>query len=134
MNRSLKQLQRHEGFSSHLYSDSEGVLTIGYGTNIDQGITEEEASWLLNHRLQKLIDELPIPPEMTLNDARRAVLHNMVYNLGVQGLLGFTKMWFAAYEQDWETAAKEMLDSKWARQVGQRAIELAEQMRTGEWQ
>ena len=37
-------------------------------------------------------------------------------------------------EGDYETASKEMLDSRWSKQVGQRSIELAEQMRTGQWQ
>jgi lysozyme len=67
-------------------------------------------------------------------DARRGVLVNMAYNLGVTGLLSFKKMLSAYKKGAFVEAAQHMLDSKWAKQVGDRAKRLAEQMRSGEWQ
>ena len=132
------QLKRHEGFRSKPYKDSVGVTTIGYGTNLDNGITEEEASMLMEFRLRALADELfaTYAYEMMfhINMERSTVLINMLYNLGVPRLLGFKKMWAALSVGNFEKAADEMLDSKWAKQVGDRAIELSTQMRTGEWQ
>jgi len=68
-----------------------------------------------------------------LNDARRDVVVNMVFNLGLSGFSGFVKMIEAMREGDYFRAAEEMLDSKWARQVGFRASELAEIMRSGSY-
>ena len=58
----------------------------------------------------------------------------MAFNLGVAGLLKFKKMIAALEKRDYDTAAIEMLDSQWAKQVGQRSQELSRQMRTGKWQ
>jgi len=55
----------------------------------------------------------------------------MAYNLGIAGLNKFRKMWAAIDVADYATAAEEMLDSKWAKQVGVRAIRLSRRMRTG---
>ena len=68
-----------------------------------------------------------------LNPARRAVLVNMAFNLGRARLRSFRHMLRAVRRREYSRAAHEMLDSKWARQVGNRATELAEQMRTGRW-
>ena len=70
----------------------------------------------------------------TLDDARQNVLVNMAFNLGVAGLMSFKNMLEYVFHYEYDDAAKEMLNSKWARQVGYRAQELAEQMRTGEYQ
>ena len=49
----------------------------------------------------------------------------MYVNLGPSGLLGFKKMHKALANKDYITASAEMLDSRWATQVGNRAIELS---------
>jgi lysozyme len=66
-----------------------------------------------------------------LDDVRRNAFLNMAFNLGTNGLLKFQKALSHAREARWDECASEMLDSKWARQVGNRAKELAEQVRTG---
>lgn len=60
------------------------------------------------------------------NEARRGVLVEMAYQLGLAGLLGFKKFLAAAREGNWEEAGKEMLDSLWARQTPARAKRLME--------
>lgn len=131
----ISQLKRHEGFSKYPYKDTVQKLTIGYGRNLDDvGISEEESEFMLTHdveisknEVQKILSALKIP-EPHLH--RKHVLYNMMFNLGYNRFLNFVKMLKAIKEQDYEQAAKEMLDSRWARQVGKRATELAEQMRT----
>ncbi len=138
MSRLIEQLKRHEGFSSKPYRCTAGRLTIGYGRNLDaNGITEEEADRMLSSDLadviQALCVRLPIYNDPTVSHVRLSVLDNMAFNLGVSGLLQFKKMIAAFEKRDYDTAAKEMLNSKWAKQVKGRAVELSEQMRTGKW-
>jgi lysozyme len=67
-----------------------------------------------------------------LDEVRRDVLIDMCFNLGITRLLGFRRMLAACKNEDWTWAANEMLASKWAKQVGKRAYELADMMLTGE--
>jgi lysozyme len=115
------------------YRDSEGIWTIGWGRNLDTGISDDEAEYLLMNNILEKSEELGanLPWTEDLDDARRHVLLNMAFNLGIRGLLGFTNTLRAVREGRWEDAARGMLDSKWATQVGHRATELAEQMRSG---
>lgn len=131
-----EQLIRDEGVRLKPYRDSVGLLTIGYGRCLDRkGISLLEAEQMLDHDLRDATADvlLHLPAAMTLDEPRRAVLVNMAFNLGIAGLLGFTKMLAAVATQDWDTAATEMLASKWAGQVGLRAERLAQQMASGEW-
>lgn len=66
-----------------------------------------------------------------LNYVRQAVLINMAFNLGKAKLLGFKRTLEAIALRDFDNAALYMLQSKWAAQVGQRAIRLAKQMKSG---
>ena len=129
----LADLKRDEGFRARPYRDSEGLLTIGYGTLIEAGISAAEAETLLASRLSDILAELdrrwPLAREVPAPVARG--LCNMAYNLGVPRLLGFERMWAALAAGDYERAADEALDSKWARQVGARAARVAALIREG---
>lgn len=133
----IDQLKRDEGYNPKLYRDSEGKLTIGYGTLIEDGLDPEECEWLLTHRYEiraKNPVAQYIPWSKTLDDARLGVLENMAYNLGIFGLLSFKNTLSMIQSGNYAEAAKAMLDSKWAVQVGARAHRLAVQMETGVWQ
>lgn len=130
------QLQRHEGVRRFPYRDTVGKLTIGCGRNLDDvGISAGESDYLLTNdidvRVLALAKRYPswFP---ALDPVRQAVLVNMAF-MGLSRLAGFRKMLSAIGAKDYETAAAEMLSSKWATQVGARAAELAIQMRTGAW-
>lgn len=133
----IAQLKRDEGFRSSAYKDSLGFLTIGYGKLIDSrkggGITQEEGEYLLNNEVKRVIDQLDekIPWWKELDDTRQHVLINMCFNLGIHGLLGFRNTLARIKAGLYEEAAKNMLLSKWAEQVSNRAHRLAEMMRTG---
>jgi lysozyme len=134
--RLLAQLEADEGYRQHPYGDGAGNLTVGFGRNLtDVGISEAEARILLANDLDAAVDAVAArwPWTGTLPEARQAVLLNMAVNLGAPRLAGFTRMWAALRDGDPDRAAREMLDSLWARQVGARAVRLADQMRRGAW-
>ena len=129
-----EQLERHEGLRLKPYKDTVGKLTIGIGRNLDdKGISREEAFAMLDNDIAEVVRQLEQVDEyQALDDTRQTVLANMCFNLGFYGLMGFRKMWLALARNDYHEAAKQMLDSRWARQVGYRADELAQIMRTGQ--
>jgi len=127
-------LIRHEGLRLKPYRDSVGKLTIGVGRNLeDVGLTELEAHWLLMNDITRVADELleAIPWIAGLNDVRQEVLVNMAFNLGIKGLLEFKRTLSAIERAKYRAASRFMLESKWASQVGPRARELAQAMKTG---
>ena len=130
-----KYIQNNEGYERYAYMDSVGVSTIGIGFNLEEGFTEEECQAVLRIRLGTLVDELrtKIPAYVTLGSVRKIVLQDMVYNLGIVRLLRFKKMIAALDRGDFKLAAKEMLDSRYAKQVKGRARRNAFMMETGEW-
>ena len=134
-----RQLRRDEGVRSQMYYDSEGCATIGVGRLIDarrgDGLRESEIDYLLANDIEEVVAALRdrLAWFDSLNEARQGVLANMAFNLGVDGLLAFRKTLALVERGDYDAASVEMLDSKWARQVGQRAQRLSEQMRTGRW-
>lgn len=127
-------VRRDEGFRSKPYKDTRGVLTIGYGRNLDHvGISRMEAEELLDNDIVGAIGALTskLPWFTALDPVRQRVLVNMTVQLGIGGVLGFRKMLDACRTRDYELAAIEMLDSKWATQTPHRAERLARWMRTG---
>jgi len=131
LERIKKQLMDHEGYGPKVYEDTVGILTIGYGRNLeDKGITEAEAEYLLVNDIREVENELRerLPFFENLSSIRQEILISMGYNLGINGLLKFKKMLAALENYDYELAADEMLDSKWATQVKGRARDLAQLM------
>jgi len=132
----IKQLKRHEGVELKPYKCTSDKLTIGVGRNLeDVGISEAEAEYLLMNdlsRFMKMANEFDW--YAGLNDARKAVIISMLFNLGRGGFNKFLKFKQALAEGDHLTASREMLDSRWAKQVKGRAVELSKQMETGKWQ
>lgn len=128
------QLKLDEGVKRFPYRDTVGKLSIGVGRNLDDvGLAEDEINFLLNNDIYRaeITARTLCAGFDRLSDARKAVLINMAFNLGQTRLAGFRRFLEAVKELDWEQAAKEMLDSRWSQQVGQRAVRLANQMRTG---
>lgn len=130
------QLIRDEGVRLRPYPDTEGKLTIGIGRCLStKGISAKEAQMLFENDLGDVAADVEhtLPWSGALDDARRAVLLNMAFNLGMTGLLGFQKMLHAAQGGEYALAAREMRNSTWAAQVGDRAERLALQMEDGQW-
>ncbi len=128
-------IRRYEGFSRLPYKCPTGHLTIGYGHNLEHGISTTAAEFILQEdlaRAERAVKEA-FPWWWKLDGARQFVLVDMAFNMGLAGLKGFKKMLAAMEEGDYQTAAKEMLASKWAGQVKRRAVELSKMMQKGEW-
>lgn len=131
------QLVRDEGLRLKPYRDTVGKLTIGVGRNLsDVGISRDEALLLLANDISRAESELAehLPWTSKLDDARLGVLIAMAFNLGIGGLLAFKDALGHIKTAEYDLAAKALLQSKWAVQVGGRAERLAEQLRTGQWQ
>jgi lysozyme len=133
------QISRDEGRVSHAYQDSLGYWTIGVGHLIDDrkggSLPEFIIDVLLSHDIEKVQKELvaALPWFLNLDPPRQAVLTNMAFNLGTAGLLKFNLTLAAVRDGHFSVAATQMLQSKWASQVGPRAHRLASQMETGAW-
>ena len=125
-------LIRHEGLRLTVYPDSVGKLTIGVGRNLeDNGISEVEAKDLLQNDINRCISELNVSLHWSrsLPAEAQIVLINMCFNLGIHKLTRFKRFLSALQQSNWLEAAQEMLDSKWATQVGPRAIELSNRIK-----
>ena len=153
----IKQLVQSEGLRLQVYQDTLGIDTIGVGRNLEDrgitkeeldtmdfpnieavyehGITEADAAYLLENDVQIVEEELlkAHPCVADLDAVRQLVLVDMAFNLGVPRLNKFKKMWAAIYENKFDVAAKEMLDSRWANQVKSRSTKLAHAMHHGEF-
>lgn len=127
-------IKKHEGLRLYPYKCTAGKLTIGYGTNLDVGITEEIALYLMNKEIEHIESHIAtvVPCYNSLDKTRQAVIISMAYNLGLSGLSKFKNTIHYICEGNYEQAALNMLDSLWSSQVHGRAVELAELMRKGE--
>jgi len=152
----LDQLVLHEGLELLPYKDSLGIDTIGIGRNLEHrglseeelvhlgkdisdicewGITKEQAYYLAENDIKIVEEEVckAHPCVVELDEIRQRVIIDMAFNIGVPRLNKFVKMWKAIDEQDFAEAKVQMLDSRWANQVGNRAVRLSNAMDTGEW-
>jgi lysozyme len=119
------------------YRDQVGKLTIGVGRNLDdEGITTTKPITCSRTTCKQSCTPCVVADVavISLDPIRRAVLVNMAFNMGINGLLGFKHTLELVRTGNYADAADAMLNSKWAEQVGPRAKRLSEQMRTGEWQ
>jgi len=152
----VKMIAIHEGIVLNVYQDHLGIDTVGIGRNLedrgitdgelsyinktmddiyDSGHTEEEAYYLCMNDIaiveKELLENKPIVNQ--LNDVRQMVLVDMAFNMGVPRLMKFVNMWLAIEKVNYPLACEEMIDSKWASQVGNRAMKLSLAMKNGEW-
>ena len=132
----INVIEFEEGYRSKPYVCSEGYVTVGFGTKLydKTGVSASDfpitvtrsiaAEWLHS---EIAIKDLRLSKSMVsgvynkLDDNRQAIIMSMAYQMGTSGLLNFRKMWLALASENYAEAAKEMLDSKWARQTPERA-------------
>jgi lysozyme len=128
------QLKVDENIKSKPYRDTVGKWTIGVGRNLDDvGLRPKEIDFLLDNDIEEAESTARtlFPTFDSLSDARKAVLVNMSFNLGLHRLAGFVRFREAVANGQFEAASRHMLDSGWASQVGNRAVRLAKQMKDG---
>lgn len=125
-----------EGLRLKPYRCTAGKLTIGYGRNLDDiGISQAEADMMFERdfamaesEVKRLCKVNQIDWE-NLIEQRFYVLTDMMFNLGYNRLSKFNKFLYALKTGSYTAAADEMLDSNWAKQVGNRATQLSALMR-----
>ena len=128
------ELTRDEGLRLKPYKDSVGKTTIGIGRNLDDvGISEDEAQYMLGTDIARTVVDLDrvLPWWSSLDEVRQRVLLNMAFNMGTIGLMTFSNTLRAVRDGRYGDAADGMLASLWAKQVGPRALRLAQMMRDG---
>jgi lysozyme len=127
-------LEFEEGLRLKPYKCSEGFTTIGIGHNLDaNGISQAVADLMYKEdereaigHAKRLVDDFN-----GLSDNRKIVLVSMVFQMGYNGVTRFKNTIQAINDKQYEIAAKEMLDSKWARQTSARAKRLSKMMENG---
>ena len=139
MEKLIKMLKRHEGTETHAYECSEGKITVGVGRNIDQqggmGLSDDEIDYLLQNDIERVIKELATEYEWfnSLDDVRKDAIVDISFNLGQTRLRLFKRALAAMEAGDYTEASTEFLDSRWAKQVGGRALELTDMISSGEY-
>ena len=119
-------IKLHEGCVLTPYEDTVGVLTIGYGHNLAEGIDQETADFILGRDLEKHSKELDKhkPHWRELPENVQVVVLSMQFNMGWNRFSKFKKFWKAIEDNDVLTAGKEMQNSKWWGQVKTRGPHL----------
>ena len=139
MSELTEMLRKHEGVRDKVYLCSAGYETIGVGRNISEdglGLSDDEIDYLLSNDIKRVREELTEEYYWFagLAEARPDAMIDISFNLGQTRLRGFVKSLEAMAREDFDTAADEFMDSKWSEQVGDRAVEVTEIIRTGEYQ
>ena len=143
------QLFRDEELRLYVYDDATGMAikpgsvvkgnpTIGIGRSLNiDGLSKDEAAYLLANDIRRVTQELELefPWAMGLDEARQGVLLNMIFEMGARGLADFHQFLGSLIKGSYDAAATFMLASQWAEtESPARALRLAEQIRTGQWQ
>ena len=136
----IKMLKRHEGVKPHAYRCSENFVTVAGGRNIDEtgglGLSVDEIEFLLANDIRRCRAELVENFDWFegLDSIRQDALIDFNFNVGLTTFMKFKKFIAAIKKGNWDAAATELLSSKYAKQVGARADELAAMIKSGEYQ
>ena len=119
----VKNLTTEEGYREHVYQDTEGHATIGYGFNLDAGMPKELAAMVARYQAESNLREFAAqwPPYHRQPFAVRVALADMAFQLGPDGLLEFHDMLAAIERGDWRAARTAARDSDWHRETPERA-------------
>ena len=125
----IENIKESEGFVEHVYNDSLGIPTIGYGFAIKDLILDEDiAEEILIRKVKDLAQRVQNKFDWfnTAPDVIKEVVVEMCYQLGLGGFSKFKKTIFYLEKENYLEASKEMLDSKWSKQTPNRAKKLSD--------
>lgn len=135
-----RQLIGDEGSKPCVYADHLGFLTVGVGRLVDSrkpgaGLRPDEIAYLLRNDIDDRVEALTraLPWFQNLDDARRACLVAMAFQMGTEGLLKFKNTLAMVQAGKYDEAADAMMISRWAEQTPARARRLSQQMRDGQF-
>ena len=135
MERLQQTLIKHEALKLKPYRCSSDCLTIGVGRNLDdKGISERVAMIMLDEDIHDAITDLErnLRYFHDLPECVKEALVNMVFNMGISRFLQFKKTLAYLKQGKYRKAGNECLDSRWATQVGYRAVEVAALIKQGD--
>ena len=134
----IGMLVEHEGERLKMYQDSKGIWTVGVGHNIqERGISKAVSQLMLEEDIAEARrDAGTFSWFADLDEARQAVIIDMIFNMGLPRFSGFKKTIAFIEGGMFQAASLEMLDSKWAREDVQRSRSelLSRMMSTGDWE
>ena len=122
-------LIKHEGLRNFVYRCPSGKQTIGVGRNLeDRGITNAEAMYLLHNDIESVTQQLKdrLYWFENIHEDAQACLIDLCFNCGLGGLLTFTKTLEHIKNENYKAASVTILESKWAKQVGVRSLEISD--------
>ena len=128
-----KPIIRHEGKKKKLYKCTADKWTIGVGHNIeDNGLSEAAIQFIFEEDLSTAIAECHrnIIGWENMPGTVQEALVNLVFNMGINRLMQFKKTLGYLRHGEFEEAADELLDSRYARQVPSRAQEVSDMIRS----
>ena len=138
MDRLLQSVKKHEGYRNKVYLDTLGKRTVGVGHLCVEDFWEDNKEYeekflltILEHDLQTAIkaSERLLKGCRILDSLAKEIIIEMVFQLGETGVSKFKNMLKALKEgPDYQTAASEMLDSRWAKQTPNRAKAMSAEM------
>jgi lysozyme len=129
------QLKSDEGYRSKPYQDAKGKTTIGWGYNLsDDGLPLDIAQMLLDRRIEYTLRNLSVrwPAFLSLDGVRQQAIANLAYNLGVGGLMTFTRFRNLCEEGDWIGAGADLETTPWFGEVGARGYRIQKMIVTGD--
>ena len=127
-------IRQDEGLKQHIYTDTTGNRTIGYGHNLDaNGISLEVAELILKNDIDNVIIDLTknLPVYNEIDDTRKVALLDIAFNIGVTGLMQFRTFLGLIEQGKFQNAANDLLNTLWAKQVPNRAARIAHVIETG---
>jgi len=139
MSKIIEMLRKHESVETHAYECSANKITVGVGRNIDKdggiGLSNDEIDYLLANDIKRVNGELLRSFDWfnSLDQVRKDAMIDLCFNIGLPRMKGFKKALSAMDGVDYDTAATEFLDSRWAKQVGSRAVTITNMIRSGEY-
>ncbi len=135
-------LKVDEGVKYEIYKDHLGYPTFGighlivesdeeYGQSVGTGVHLDRVNEAFDEDVSVMIDEAKklFPDLEDLPEEAQQVIVNMTFNMGRPRLSKFKKFIAGVNAGDWEKAAVEMMDSRWAKQVGSRAERLRDRIK-----
>ena len=139
MKKLIEQLSIHEGVKKFAYKCPAGKITVGIGRNIDSdgglGLSDDEIIYLLRNDISRIDEELTNAFRFykELDRLRKVATLNICFNLGLTRLRSFREALGRMEKKEYPEAAVEFLDSLWASQVGQRALDVTYMIQHGEY-
>ena len=138
-NNILDQIKRDEEVIPYANGDEDGFLQIGYGKSIDKRkggrLSDAAIEYILKEDIDNCSRDLMIafPWTSRLDEVRRGALLNMLFNMKMDRLRSLSKFMTCMRNNDFNSAAEELLKTKWGKELEPRAIRLSRQIKTGIW-